>query len=381
MGVPQTQGSEALSKWSEDAEFKKRISDSVKHVMDPDSFISHTYAAFIADQDVMRCSPSSQLRAFYELAAMGLLVQLDQAALIVRGAKTDRPDVTVMPQWQGYKASMERHPSILEVQAELVHKEDEFRYEAGELLHRYDPFDEKREINGPGDIRGGYLKIIYADGRPPRYHFVTVKHIQKCQACAETQNVWKKWWKQQALKTLYRDGYARRVVPIDPLAAIFLKKIIDADDILLGNDPQRLTGGEAGDDRRTTAERVRGHLGLPDMGEPEAAPPEDEGDRGEPEKQDETDEVSIKHMEQLYSLVMSVVGCDKAQAVESLPPDIEKKAFSRLLNLLGDYNAEDKSISMTSWKKKVGLACSKKKKGEEAKQEEEKPEEKSGEED
>ena len=134
---------------------------------------------------------------------------------------------------------MERHPSILELTPYLVHKKDSYSFHNGAMVHEYDPFDDSRSIETFSDIAGGYVKIEYVDGRPPKYFTATAKYIQKCAGCAQTQNVWKKWFEQQALKTVIRACYARRAVPIDPFADKALKLLTEREDAIMGNDPNR----------------------------------------------------------------------------------------------------------------------------------------------
>ena len=337
MGLPERNNGRSITKWTETAEVRNRVAAAVNNIMDPDQFIAHALVAF-RDPKVMKCTPQSQLRAFYDLAALALLPTLDQAALIPYGQ-----EIKVMPQWQGYKAVMERNPAILEIQGELVHRTDQFHYENGQVLHRYDPFNPNRSINGPDDIRGGYLKIIYADGRPPKYHFVPVAHIEKCRKCAQTDNTWSAWYKQQALKTLFRDGYARRVVPIDPLVAARLEKIIKADDIILGNDPLRPAGGSIAD---------REPIELPPGDPPDPPEAPEQGLRG-PENAPDATVVDIDHMEQLYAFVMDCTGCDKPTAVESVPDSLMADQYGVLLNMLADYKANEKQMSLTTFRQKV----------------------------
>lgn len=229
-----TQTPRGLAAWVQADDVRTRIADAVKDVMPPETFIAHMLTAF-QGPDVRACTDASKFTALHECAALGLLPTLNQVKLIKYGDQ-----LKCMPQWQGYKALMERHPAILEVQAFLVHKSDQFAVTNGEVSHAYDPFDPARTIEKPSDIRGGYCKILYRDGRAPRYHFVPVAHIEKARQCAQTQNVWTKWYEQMAMKTLYRDCYARRAVPIDPLIHARLQRVTEADDVQLGNDPARV---------------------------------------------------------------------------------------------------------------------------------------------
>lgn len=231
---PAQQAEGKLSEWVKKPEVYSQLSAAVGPTMPPDTFIAHAMVAF-QDNTVRGCSPRSQLVALMEMAALGLLPSLNQCKLIRYGS-----DIKVMPQWQGFKAVMERNPDILEVECFLVHNNDRFIFQNGIPVHVFDPFDSNRTIASGKDIKGGYAKITYRDGRPPKYHFVTVNHIEKCRKCAQTQNVWTAWYEQMALKTVYRDTYARRKVPVDTLCSARMERILAADDAALGNDPRRI---------------------------------------------------------------------------------------------------------------------------------------------
>jgi recombinational DNA repair protein RecT len=223
-----------LVAWVSNPDAHARIAAAVGDVIDADTFIAHMMTAF-QSPEIKHCTDQSKYTALHECAALGLLPTLNQVRLIPY-----KDQLKAMPQWQGFKALMERHPAILEVCGVLVHKKDTYKTENGEFIHNYDPFDETREFKSVADLVGGYCKIVYRDGRPPKYHMVTAKHIAKAQACAQTQNVWSKWYEQMALKTLYRDCYARRAVPIDPLVYGRLQAAIDIDDVQLGNSPLQI---------------------------------------------------------------------------------------------------------------------------------------------
>lgn len=229
-----TTKAKGLLKWIQAPEMQKQIAAAIGDIMPPSQFISHMLVAF-NEENVRNCSEQSKLRAFMECAALGMVPTSGQVALIPYGT-----EIKAMPQWQGFKAVMERHPDILEVVGVLVHITDTLSIVEGDLRHSYDPFDEGREFRSPKDIRGGYCKIVYRDGRPPKYHMVPRKTIEQAQACAQTQKLWKAWYYEMALKTLYRNAYARRAVPIDPLVNNRLEQAIKVDDLNLGNDPLRI---------------------------------------------------------------------------------------------------------------------------------------------
>ena len=229
----QKQPRNPLAAWVNEDDTRRQIAAAVGDTLDAEQFASHMLVA-LNRPEFARCTNASKAMAVLECAALGLLPTAGQVVLIPY-----KDQLKAMPQWQGYKALMERHPSVLEVQAFLVHSSDAFGVIDGEVRHSYDPLDSNRTFGSTKDIRGGYTKIIYRDGRPPKYHFTTAEQIKKAQGCAQTQNVWKQWFEQMALKTLYRDCYARRAVPVDPLVASRLERVTAADDVILGNDPRQ----------------------------------------------------------------------------------------------------------------------------------------------
>ena len=261
-----------LTEWVESPAVSTRLGAALDGIMPTETFIAHMLTAF-QDAKVRQCSDRSKFTAIHECAAMGLLPTLGQVRLIPY-----KDTLQAMPQWQGFKALMERHPDILEVQGVLVHMKDNIEVRNGEPIHSFDPFNPKRIFNSVDDVRGGYLKILYANGRPPKYHFVTANQIKKAQSCAQTQNVWKSWYEQMALKTIYRDAYARRAVPIDPMVNARLQKIINTDDLQLGNNPQ-LVELEAGETKSSALAK-----------ELKQEPPEAIDIASEPEQEQQTQE-------------------------------------------------------------------------------------------
>jgi recombinational DNA repair protein RecT len=217
------------------------LASALAGYMDADAFINQMLIAFTEDA-IAPCTAASKFEAAHQCAALGLLPSLKQVALIPRQISGKGLCCTVMPQWQGYQALMLRHPDVQSVKAVLVHISDRYTFDPvnESLLHEYDPFDGARKFQTVADLRGGYLVVKYKDARPPLYHFVTADTVSKAQSCAQAQNIWTKWFAEQALKTVYRNAYARRVVPIDHLVHSRLQELVHADDVALENDPGRV---------------------------------------------------------------------------------------------------------------------------------------------
>lgn len=230
-----------LRDWLEAPTVRAGVNSALAGYMDVDSFIAQMLIAF-QDDNLIDCTPQSKFEAVHQCAALQLLPSLKQVALIPRDIKNRGKCVSVMPQWQGYQALMLRHPNVLSIKAVLVHVNDSYTYDPvnESLQHSFDPFDSDRKFASVADIRGGYLVVKWKDSQPPLYHFVTADTIRKARDCAQSKNIWDKWFFEQALKTIYRNAYARRVVPIDPLLQSRLQGLVEADDVALENDPSRV---------------------------------------------------------------------------------------------------------------------------------------------
>jgi len=213
-----------------------RLARALSGFMSPDAFLAHWMVALAPYRNYDKVAD-----VIMECAALQLLPSLNQVVLVPRKDRdTGRPYLTAMLTWRGMLALIYRSGLVQDVRVELVHKNDEFCYANGEVVHRYDPFDEKRIINSPEDIRGGYIVVTYKDGRDKRYHFVPVALIEKARRCARSDEVWSRWYAEQAYKTVIRNAFARQVIPVDPAVQMQMTRVFENEDELLGNDPSRV---------------------------------------------------------------------------------------------------------------------------------------------
>lgn len=326
--LTETPKATGLRGWMARPEIYDQLVAAVGDAMDPDQFIAHAMVSLQASE-FQNCTDESKFRAMHEMCALAVLPVTGQVALIVRGKPPKVQKVSVMTQWQGYKAIMERHPAVLEISAYLVHVADSFLFENGDLQHIYDPFDPARKIEGPGDLKGGYCKITYTDGRPPKYHTVTIAHITKCRGCAKTQDIWTPWYEQMAMKTLYRDCYARRAAPVDPLVATRMEKMLKIEDVNMGNDPMRVSPSnteshveQAKAAREAAAKAAREAAADPPLDPPEHPPLADteptapETD-GEPKPDVHPTPTQIKNAETMSQRIADIATPSNIQAIEA----------------------------------------------------------------
>lgn len=239
----QTRDAGTLRQWVTAPEVVERADRALGGWMKGEDFLAQIVISMGRD-DLVPCTEQSKFAAANLCAALGLLPSMQHVALIPR-KQNGGVEVTVMPQWQGFQALMLRHPDVLDVQAHLVHATDQIAYDsiAKQIIdHVFNPFDPARKFDKLEEVQGGYLEVTYRDrSRPNRFHFVTQDTIRKARACAQTQNVWNAWFKEQCLKTIYRNAYGRRVVPIDPLVNQRMQRLTNVEDTALGNDPSRIT--------------------------------------------------------------------------------------------------------------------------------------------
>lgn len=256
--APANQQEEKLRTLLASPEVERGLADALGSWMNPQTFLAQMLIA-CSDQKVDKCTVASKFKAVHFCATLGLLPTYQQVALIPRKNRdTEVFEISVMPQWQGLKALMERHPDVLEVAPYLVYASDEFTT-VGEVSDMQPVHRRGNALacvaNGIDDIQGGYAKISYRDGRPNKWHFVTADYIRRCMLCSESYKGREKaikekkqwipacpwtdgWFEQQALKTVLRSAYARRVVPVDPMVAGRVETFLKQEDSLLGNDPR-----------------------------------------------------------------------------------------------------------------------------------------------
>ena len=224
-----------LRDWMARTEVIAGIGSALEGWMPPEQFVSQCLIV-LQKPELAACSDQSKFEAIHTCAMLQLSPALGHVALIPRAGV-----VSVMPQWQGYKSLMERHPDVLEVKATLVYEGDTYTFDAETQQIRDhkcpDPFSDERKIL-PGSLdglKGGYVRIKWRDGRPDTFHLVPKRKILEAQSCAQTKAVWHKWPEEMAIKTCLRNTFNRRIVPIDIRPG--LQRLVELDDVAMENTP------------------------------------------------------------------------------------------------------------------------------------------------
>jgi len=194
------------------------------------------YAGVATQDSIARCVSDA--------AVLGVLPSLQQALPVPRRDKTRGiTEVQCFVTARGMMAIMSRSEQLIDIDVQLVHVKDSYELkEDGVFVHRYDPFDPEREIVGNKDIKGAYIKFLFRNGHV-KYHFLPVSRIEKARQCARRDEIWNQWYREMCMKTIIRDAFARGVVPIEPVIATAIQRVIDVDDIVLDNSPDRVTIG------------------------------------------------------------------------------------------------------------------------------------------
>lgn len=181
---------------------------------------------------------SERMAVAKDVFSLRLWPTLDQVSITPyheRGADGQyRRHIKWAPTFRGMLALCSRAKELAYIEPVLVLSGDEFSYKDGVVHHSYNPLDEREAT--PENIRGGYVRIVYRDGRPQRYHFVSRAKIEKNRSCAKRDRVWSEWFQEMALKTLIRDAFCRGALPLSPEMHA-LAAAIRAEDEYLGNDP------------------------------------------------------------------------------------------------------------------------------------------------
>ena len=189
----------------------KRVAGALMGVMSCEAFNAGCLAA-LTDHKLRKCSAESLGKAFLHVAGLGLMPGPQQlVSLIPRGG-----EVTVMLGWRGIAVLFNRLPHVLKVSAVLVHTDDPFEMVGDQVHHQPHPLD--REVTSPDNCRGGYMRIEYTDGRIA-YHVTSIRKILENKKTAGNSSVWRDYFAPMALKTIYRDAWARAAVAFEPGAA------------------------------------------------------------------------------------------------------------------------------------------------------------------
>lgn len=154
-------------------------------------------------------------------ARMGLDMQQDNHVfpILFNNGKTGKIDIKFMLGYNGVAYIAEKYASIkpIAVTTELVYKNDFFLPIKKDNTNSVESYTFK--IENPfdrGAVIGGFGYIEYEDTTKNKLIIMTINDFEKRKAKAQTKNIWNDWADEMLLKTLKREVYSAKHMPIDP---------------------------------------------------------------------------------------------------------------------------------------------------------------------
>lgn len=257
---PQTELSESqkLDQWAQSPQIQNKLTSALGGVIDVEFFTANMLIT-LASAEYRDVSNADKAMKIFECAELGgLLPSSHEVALVpykmTQGPKAGQTILETTVQWQGFHKIILRHPDVLWLEARLVYAGDEFEFDGTThrvTRHQYNPFEGREVLPDFSNLRGGYLKCTLQNGHEI-YSVTTKDYILKARACAQTRKIWDAWTVQMCLKTVYREAFARRAVPVDEKITKLLTKAIEREDLFLENDPMRAISPPAQPQRSLT---------------------------------------------------------------------------------------------------------------------------------
>jgi phage RecT family recombinase len=156
---------ERVRGWLRSESVREGLGKALPPGSNPDAWIEGALAALRGDDELRKSDPMSTLGAIFEIASLGLRLEptLGHAYLEARWDRSTRGLVTsAQVQYRGLIQLAYQNPEVLDVEANIVHKADEFRFCKGtkqELYHTWDV-----ELSDRGPMRAVYSGIRYTSG-------------------------------------------------------------------------------------------------------------------------------------------------------------------------------------------------------------------------
>lgn len=232
---------------------------------EPKTFLGLALSVF-AHKDYGRFPMGEKLRAVQQFALLGLMPGPENHAYVIpRGSQLD-----VMPGYKGFLYLAQQQPGVRQISVHLVHAGDTFEVENigpdkfAVSEHRYDVFGDRPFVHpskagnsrdpAKTGLRGGYCRKEMDDGRV-LYHFVPAHRIHSNLDAAQTKNVATRWPDRMYRKTVVRACEADDFFGGDPDVVRALKRLNEADNDAMGNDPNR-----GGDDEKPVPQDAKGRV-------------------------------------------------------------------------------------------------------------------------
>lgn len=156
---------ERVRGWLRSESVREGLGKALPPGSNPDAWIEGSLAALRGDDEVRRADPMSTLGAIFEIASLGLRLEptLGHAYLEARWDRNLKCLMTsAQVQYRGLIQLAYQNPEVLDVEATIVHKNDEFAFEKGTNQRLRHTWDVEQADRGP--MRAVYSGLRYASG-------------------------------------------------------------------------------------------------------------------------------------------------------------------------------------------------------------------------
>ncbi len=275
-----------------------RIKEAIEHDRDkltaalaavhvkPERFLTVVDQALRRSPDLLKCTPSSVLKALLDAAELGLVPSglIGQAYLVpYRNKNTGRQEAQLIPGYRGLIDLARRSGELRSIEARTVREHDEFEIVFGTNGYvRHVPYinrtRERIEVENPdrpgemlsyekdgGSYIGAYMIATLPDGIQVEWMSAVEIEAVRRRSKAATSGPWVTDWAEMAKKTVVRRGVKYLPIAIDsPLnRALALEDEAESNAAAL---PKRVAS-----EARTALEGALGITETPEEAEEEAA--------------------------------------------------------------------------------------------------------------
>ncbi len=273
-------------------QFKGQVALALPENVTPDRFTRIAITALQASPNIVDCDHASIIRALLQSAAMGLMPDGREAALVPFKGKAQ-----LVPMIAGYRHIAADYGWT--IYTAVAYANDEFEYEQGlDVRFRHVPVRPGRDR---GEPIAAYAVGKHQDGRR-ELEVLTVDEVEKVRAVSQTSgrpdSPWANWWEQMAEKTagkrlfkklpLSEDDKRVRIVraavePGDAAAALYGDVARAAYVPIEGEIVRDTPGVTPADDAAGVGQQAAGGSPSPDVPAAAAAPGPDVDPDPEPE--------------------------------------------------------------------------------------------------
>lgn len=284
-------------------QFRSEIALALPENVTPERFVRVAITALQASPSIAELERASVLRSLLQSAAMGLLPDAREAAIVPFKGKAQ-----LIPMIAGFRKIAGEYGWT--IYTAIAYEHDEFHYEQGlDVVFRHVPV---RPGGDRGDPIAAYAVGKHADGRR-ELEVLTVEEVEKIRATSQTarkeDGPWTQWWEQMAEKSAGKRLFKKlplsdedkrvRVIraavePMEAVAAMYGPEARAA--LASGETVDRSTGevlpasggsADTGERPAVAPTTQQAEASAPSAGDAAAAPTPSPSDASAPEPDDE----------------------------------------------------------------------------------------------